>query len=58
MNAEALIKNMKPAVWRVRSKGDGSQGRVLDVLEDGWIVWFADDKSCHISRPDHLETLS
>lgn len=60
MNAETLIKHMTPmppAVWRVRSKGDGSVGTVIDVMPDGWVAWFGDDKSCHLSKPDFLETL-
>lgn len=64
MNAETLIKHMAtaepmpPAIWRVRSKGDGSVGTVVDVLDDGVIVWVGDDRSCHISKPDFLETVS
>ena len=47
---------MKP-VWRVRARATGMEGSVIDVMDDGWIVWVGTDKSCHISRPDFVETV-
>jgi hypothetical protein len=57
---KALIEVTKPAlVWRVRVRETGEMGTVIDVdPTDGWIYWFGEDRSCHVSKPDFLETVS
>jgi hypothetical protein len=44
---------------RVRVRNDHrSMGVVFDVDDEGWVYWFGDDRSCHVSRPDYLEPVS
>jgi hypothetical protein len=61
MTAAVLIKHMEPKpppVLRVRARTTKQEGYVLDVLEDGWVIWVGDDLSCHISAPDYVENVS
>ena len=62
VNATDLLKNLTsaPALSRrVRIKNDPRVvGEVIDVADDGWLMWVSEDGACHFSKPDYVEAAS